>query len=101
MYFTENSFLLLFFSLFEVSSSNKEDNFLEEINNTQIVEENKRTFSNSKKQDNKGTIKVIYYNKNQEVKDVCKKHNLSYYNVIEENKNMIHYESVIKILNDL
>ena len=64
----------------------RNDNFLEEIDNTQIVEENKRTYLNSKPQDNKGTIKVIYYNKNQEVKDVCKKHNLSYYNVIEENK---------------
>lgn len=51
----------------------RNDNFLEE--------ERKQTID-----ENMATIKVIYYDKNQEVKDICQKHNVSYYDILEENK---------------
>lgn len=51
----------------------RNDNFLEEVRKQPIDE-------------NMATIKVIYYDKNQEVKDICQKHNVSYYDILEENK---------------
>lgn len=51
----------------------KEDNFLEEERN-------------EKKQDKVSVIKVVYYDRNKEIKDICKKYNVSYYDILEDNK---------------
>lgn len=39
-----------------------------------------------KEPDKMGIIKIVYYDQNKEVKDICKKYNVSYYDILEDNK---------------
>ena len=38
-----------------------------------------------KEPDKMGIIKIVYYDQNKEVKDICKKYNVSYYDILEDN----------------
>ena len=72
--------------LLETKLEVRNDNFLEESLDNRSTEVINELVDINKDTCKKTMIKVIYYNKNQEIKDICKKHNLSYYSVLEENK---------------
>ncbi len=61
------------------------DTFLEEkleVRNDNFLDEERVT----KEPDKMGIIKIVYYDQNKEVKDICRKYNVSYYDILEDNK---------------
>lgn len=53
-----------------------------EVRNDNFLDEERVT----KEPDKMGIIKIVYYDQNKEVKDICKKYNVSYYDILEDNK---------------
>ena len=53
-----------------------------EVRNDNFLDEERVT----KEPDKMGVIKIVYYDQNKEVKDICRKYNVSYYDILEDNK---------------
>ena len=53
-----------------------------EVRNDNFLDEERVT----KEPDKMGIIKIVYYDQNKEVKDICRKYNVSYYDILEDNK---------------
>ncbi len=63
-----------------------EDNFLEVAEIVEPILEEKPTKEVIKKRDASSTLKIIYHKEDVNVKELCKKHNLSYEEVLKENQ---------------
>lgn len=53
-----------------------------EVRNDNFLEVSRK----NKEKENTSVIKIVYYDQNKEVKDICKKYNVSYYDILEDNK---------------
>ncbi len=63
-----------------------EDNFLETAEIIAPISEEKQIEEVIKKRDVSSTLKIIYHKENENIKELCKKHNLSYEEVLIENQ---------------
>lgn len=53
-----------------------------EVRNDNFLEEARE----KKQQDKMSVIKIVYYDQSKEVKEICKKYDVSYYDILEDNK---------------